>query len=109
MSSLLIPLSLLVAGTVFTAGHAAFKHVAAEAAAWRYLLRVSVYLGLITVLSSTEDIVGTALWLGLLPSLGLASHVWFYCCDREAGSVQSAIGRSRQSTVGQLAGGGSSQ
>ena len=76
MSSLVIPLLLLLTGTVLTAGYAAFNHVP-DNAGLRTLLRMAVYLSLIAVLASTERIVWTALWLGVLPSLGLASHVWF--------------------------------
>jgi hypothetical protein len=34
-------------------------------------------MGLLAVLVSSEHVLWTALWLGVLPTLGLASHVWF--------------------------------
>jgi hypothetical protein len=77
VTSLLIPLSLLLAGTVFTAGHATFRHFSDEAAVWRATVRSGVRLGLLAVLISSDSVIWTALWLGLLPSVGLASHVWF--------------------------------
>lgn len=77
MAPLLIPFSLLLAGTVFTAGHATFRHFTEEAVVWRATVRVAVYLGLLAVLVSSEHVVWTAMWLGVVPSLGLASHVWF--------------------------------
>jgi hypothetical protein len=77
MSAIVIPVSLMVAGTVITAGHAAFNSEPDDGAAWRRMVRATMYVGLVALLAASERLVWTAFWIGAPPSLGLAYYVWF--------------------------------
>jgi len=77
IAGILIPVSLVVCGGVLSAGHAAFHHLHRDARMWRRALRALLYSGLILVLAASDQLVATTCWLGALPSIGLAYHVWF--------------------------------
>jgi hypothetical protein len=77
VASFLLPFSLIVTGAIFTAGHATFARTGGHDPFAFALLRALVYCGLIAMFVISDGVVWTALWLGALPSIGLASHVWF--------------------------------